>query len=538
MKQINYYVLLVMFVFLSLNGAAAVDESNEANNSAHEPSISPISIENDQTYNTISSSDNSSDHTGYLIAAPAGDVLAENSAGSDKGRDSFKTFTLPDRKIIVQAGDIRLQLTKTDVKKEQYNIKVTVDGRTIEKKNQKINEPLQFTVENNHLSYEVFINWVRRNSAGGYLRIKNSDLKEVGTDNETKTLREQYNANTSSNQQEARNNFKAQTTNRQTSSKVAGGSRITIYRDGDDALVPIEYDSNTGIATIAEEYNTSFVAHSLEFAGWIVRARQPSGLFFTRRNEKWGIDDVRGNEVVPPTFERVTSYTNSLILVCLEGKWGIIDSAGDEIVPAIYERIEPLGNGFSIVRQGGAGDDWMIMNAEGVIISTIESASNDFEIDLNFIRYWYTNYRERELPESVVLSHWSEVKPILPLHAQLKIVDVYTGITYYVASFSNGNHADVETITAHDTALFFESRKVRFGGRPVWVTIGGTTYAAALYDEVHGGSTIPDNDMDGQICLHFLGSTNHNRTNDEAQRTWVLQAYRVFELLNQLKQYR
>ena len=249
------------------------------------------------------------------------------------------------------------------------------------------------------------------------------------------------------------------------------------------------------------------------------------------RNDKWGMDDASGSEVAPPIYEQLTAYADDLILVRFEGKWGIIDIAGNEVVPAIYDRIDPLVNGFSTVRQG---DNWLLMNADGVIVSPALTA---FEmIDLNFIRYWYANSRESELPENVVLSHWSEVKPILPLRTPLRIVDVYTGITYYVASFSNGNHADVETVTAHDTALFLESRKVWFGGRPVWVTIGDTTYAAALYDVIHGGSTIPDNNMDGQICLHFFGSTNHNRPDYEAQRAWVLQAYRAFELLSRLNQ--
>ena len=478
------------------------------------------------------------------------DVLAKISADAGKDRDHFETFTLPDMRQTVQAGDIRLQLTGTDVRKGEYNIKVTVDGVTTEKKNQKVNEPLQFFAGNDRLSHEVFINWVTRNSAGGYLRIGSGAAAP----------REQYGANTPGGSVPAANNSKTQTFGGRTKQQ-AGGSMITLYGNG--VAVPVEYDRGAGIATIDEEYNTSFAVSSLNRAGWIVRVRQPSGLFFTMRNGRWGLNDARGNEVVPPIYEQwrayaedlflvrqenkwgiidiagnevipaiyeqLSTYADDLFLACLDGKWGIIDTAGNEITPAIYDRIGPLRNGFSNVRHG---DNWLLMNTRGVIASPILTAIEDVE----FIRYFYENPREIERPNSVVLSHWSEVKPILPLLVPLKIVDVYSGITYYVASFSNGNHADVETVTARDTALFLESSKVRLGGRPVWVTVGDTTYAAALFAAIHGDSTISDNNMDGHICLHFFGSTNHNRPDYEAQRRWVLQSYRIFELLSRLNQ--
>ena len=405
------------------------------------------------------SPDDYGDYPDYWYEEPDDDALAENPADMDKERvniETFETFTLSDRKQIVQAGDIRLQLTKTDVKKRQYNIKVTVDGGTTEKKNQKINEPLRFFAGNNRLSHEVFINWVTRNGAGGYLRISN----------DTEAPREQYSANTPDRYVPAKNNSRAQTANRRTTTGISGGSMIPIYVNG--VAVPVEYDRNTGTATIPDSeeppqglhiswWSMGFFTteHLLRSRGWIVRVRHPSGLFFTRRNGRWGLDDASGNEIAPPIYNSLMTLSDDLIGARREDKFGIIDIWGDEVAPANFEYRDML-----------------------------------------IIRNWYANSRERELPENVVLSHWSEVKPILPLRTPLKIVDVYTGITYYVASFSNGNHADVETVTAQDTALFLEARELGSGRPPVWVTIRGTTYAAALYDVIHGGSTIPDNNME------------------------------------------
>ena len=100
------------------------------------------------------------------------DLLVENTIDKDNERSYFETFTIPDRKRFVRVGDISLQLTKTDVQKRQYNIKVIVDGKAIEKKGLKINEPIQFFVGEDRILYEIFINWARRNSAGGYARIR------------------------------------------------------------------------------------------------------------------------------------------------------------------------------------------------------------------------------------------------------------------------------------------------------------------------------------------------------------------------------
>jgi len=99
------------------------------------------------------------------------DTPIENSIELYREQDYFETFIIPDRKGFVQVGDIRLQLTKTDVKKDQYNIIVLVAGNTIEKKNNKVNEPLRFFIGSDRVLYEVFINWVRKDSAGGYIRI-------------------------------------------------------------------------------------------------------------------------------------------------------------------------------------------------------------------------------------------------------------------------------------------------------------------------------------------------------------------------------
>jgi len=114
----------------------------------------------------------------------------------------------------------------------------------------------------------------------------------------------------------------------------------------------------------------------------------------------------------------------------------------------------------------------------------------------------------------VELLHWSYVRTFLRTGVPIQITDVRTGMTYWVASFSNGNHADVEPVTAEDTAIMHSTYGGRWSWdtRPVWVHIDGRTIAASINGMPHAGSTNPNNNMNGHVCLHFYGSRTHNGT--------------------------
>lgn len=102
-------------------------------------------------------------------------AVAKNSAELAqlrlKGERDYFEFTLPKKKQQVKVEDIRLILTKTDPKKGKFNIKVLVDDNQLEKKDKLINEPIQFLVGQNRVRYEIVINWVQKDKAGGYLSI-------------------------------------------------------------------------------------------------------------------------------------------------------------------------------------------------------------------------------------------------------------------------------------------------------------------------------------------------------------------------------
>jgi len=128
------------------------------------------------------------------------------------------------------------------------------------------------------------------------------------------------------------------------------------------------------------------------------------------------------------------------------------------------------------------------------------------------------------------LLDWSYVRNILPQHTPVRVTDVRTGAVYYIISFSHGNHADVITATAEDTAIFHRT----FGGRwswdtrPVWVHINGRKVAASINGMPHAGTPSRTNNMNGHVCIHFRGSRTHSgsRFHERDHQNSVMEAYR------------
>lgn len=113
------------------------------------------------------------------------------------------------------------------------------------------------------------------------------------------------------------------------------------------------------------------------------------------------------------------------------------------------------------------------------------------------------------------------IQQLLPKGSNFKVYDIKTGIVWWAHRWSGAAHADIETLTAADTARLCKIYGVSdaqdiydknlWQRRPCLVTIGTRTFACSLDGMPHNpdGDTISNNNMTGQICLHFTNSKGH-----------------------------
>lgn len=90
------------------------------------------------------------------------------------------------------------------------------------------------------------------------------------------------------------------------------------------------------------------------------------------------------------------------------------------------------------------------------------------------------------------------------------VTDFDTRKAFKVRRLYGSSHADVEPLTAEDTAIM----KSIYGEwswdrRAIIVSVNGHHIAASMNGMPHGGEEIKDNDFDGQFCIHFKGSKTH-----------------------------
>jgi uncharacterized protein YraI len=116
----------------------------------------------------------------------------------------------------------------------------------------------------------------------------------------------------------------------------------------------------------------------------------------------------------------------------------------------------------------------------------------------------------------VYLTSWDKMQDIYYKGCTAKITDVETGLSWYTRRFGGWFHADVEPVSADDTANMKEAA----GGawtwdrRAIWVTIDGVTYAASMNCMPHLSSTIDGNNFDGHHCIHFYHSKVHENSKE------------------------
>jgi len=128
---------------------------------------------------------------------------------------------------------------------------------------------------------------------------------------------------------------------------------------------------------------------------------------------------------------------------------------------------------------------------------------------------------------NVELLDWSEAKDVIRSGAILQVIDVRTGLSFTMKCISKTGHCDVEPLTAADTATILKSRNGvwAWDPRPVWVTVDGRTFAAALNGLPHDVTTIRNNNMNGHLCMHFNNTVTNSKTYQKDLNDAVIEAW-------------
>ncbi len=88
-----------------------------------------------------------------------------------RGEREYFEFDITKKSGWQQVADIRIRLTKADVKKQRFNIALYVGDRPLERKDNLINTPIQFRAQRGEAPYELVVNEVKPDRIIGYLAI-------------------------------------------------------------------------------------------------------------------------------------------------------------------------------------------------------------------------------------------------------------------------------------------------------------------------------------------------------------------------------
>jgi DNA repair exonuclease SbcCD ATPase subunit len=101
------------------------------------------------------------------------DQIAHNSSElaelRRRGERDYVEFDMNKSKDFAHIADVLVQLRKTDVKRQKFDIVIQADDVSVTKKDRTANEPVTFLVGADRLRYELVVNSVQKDRIRGYL---------------------------------------------------------------------------------------------------------------------------------------------------------------------------------------------------------------------------------------------------------------------------------------------------------------------------------------------------------------------------------
>src|SRR5262245_58754782 len=86
-----------------------------------------------------------------------------------RGERDYVEFDIKKGKGFDRIADVLVQLKKTDVKRQKFDVVINADDSAILKKDRTANEPVTFLVGRDRVRYEFVVNYVDKNRIRGYM---------------------------------------------------------------------------------------------------------------------------------------------------------------------------------------------------------------------------------------------------------------------------------------------------------------------------------------------------------------------------------
>jgi len=86
-----------------------------------------------------------------------------------RGERDYIEFDMTKSNQFERIADVKVQLKKTDTKRQKYTVIIQADDNRLEKKDRAANEPVTFLVGRDKLRYEFVVNYVDKDRIRGYV---------------------------------------------------------------------------------------------------------------------------------------------------------------------------------------------------------------------------------------------------------------------------------------------------------------------------------------------------------------------------------
>lgn len=90
-----------------------------------------------------------------------------------------------------------------------------------------------------------------------------------------------------------------------------------------------------------------------------------NGFFAVKTNEKWGVVNEKGIEVISPQFDQIRIYSLGFFAVKMKTKWGVINLNNSTVIPIEYDDIYHVGKKYWVAQKD---KHWGVVDSTNTII--------------------------------------------------------------------------------------------------------------------------------------------------------------------------